>query len=132
MRREVDEATRDLVRQLEKRSEEIEKLLDEKRVLSREDRRNIVSTLKNVRQELKSNIPYLQKLFAEQMDKTVTDSSVLQVHRSATESEQHRKPFPGDVHVCISVLCDIIPDAHPGSSRISPYLLLMNMQHQQD
>ena len=64
MRREVDEATRDLVRQLEKRSEEIEKLLDEKRVLSREDRRNIVSTLKNVRQELKSNIPYLQKLFA--------------------------------------------------------------------
>ena len=38
MRREVDEATRDLVRQLEKRSEEIEKLLDEKRVLSREDR----------------------------------------------------------------------------------------------
>lgn len=60
MRREVDEATRDLVRQLEKRSEEIEKLLDEKRVLSREDRRNIVSTLKNVRQELKSNIPYLQ------------------------------------------------------------------------
>ena len=32
MRREVDEATRDLVRQLEKRSEEIEKLLDEKRV----------------------------------------------------------------------------------------------------
>ena len=46
MRREVDEATRDLVRQLEKRSEEIEKLLDEKRVLSREDRRNIVSTLK--------------------------------------------------------------------------------------
>ena len=63
MRREVDEATRDLVRQLEKRSEEIEKLLDEKRVLSREDRRNIVSTLKNVRQELKSNIPYLQKLF---------------------------------------------------------------------
>lgn len=74
MRREVDEATRDLVRQLEKRSEEIEKLLDEKRVLSREDRRNIVSTLKNVRQELKSNIPYLQKLFAEQMDKTVTEA----------------------------------------------------------
>ena len=36
MRREVDEATRDLVRQLEKRSEEIEKLLDEKRVLSRD------------------------------------------------------------------------------------------------
>ena len=65
---------RDLVRQLEKRSEEIEKLLDEKRVLSREDRRNIVSTLKNVRQELKSNIPYLQKLFAEQMDKTVTEA----------------------------------------------------------
>ena len=76
MRREVDEATRDLVRQLEKRSEEIEKLLDEKRVLSREDRRNIVSTLKNVRQELKSNIPYLQKLFAEQMDKTVTEAKV--------------------------------------------------------
>ena len=57
MRREVDEATRDLVRQLEKRSEEIQKLLDEKRVLSREDRRNIVSTL-----------------FAEQMDKTVTEA----------------------------------------------------------
>ena len=63
-----------ILRQLEKRSEEIEKLLDEKRVLSREDRRNIVSTLKNVRQELKSNIPYLQKLFAEQMDKTVTEA----------------------------------------------------------
>ncbi len=41
-----------------------------------EDRRNIVSTLKNVRQELKSNIPYLQKLFAEQMDKTVTEAKV--------------------------------------------------------
>ncbi|EKC69761.1 hypothetical protein OBE_04248 [human gut metagenome] len=34
----------------------------------------MVSTLKNVRQELKSNIPYLQKLFAEQMDKTVTEA----------------------------------------------------------
>lgn len=30
--------------------------------------------MKNVRQELKSNIPYLQKLFAEQMDKTVTEA----------------------------------------------------------
>ncbi|WP_337934964.1 hypothetical protein [Jutongia sp.] len=53
MRQEMDEATRDLVRQLERRSEEIEKLLDEKRVLSREDRRNIISTLKNVRMKKK-------------------------------------------------------------------------------
>ena len=59
---------------MEKRSEEIEKLLDEKRVLSKEDRRNIVSALKSVWQELKSNIPYLQKLFAEQMDKIVTET----------------------------------------------------------
>lgn len=42
MRREMNEAVHDVMQELEKRSEEIEKLLKEKRVLSREDRDNIL------------------------------------------------------------------------------------------
>lgn len=74
MRKEVDEATGDILRKLERRSMEIEKLLSEKRVLSKEDRSNIVSALKSVKQTLSSDIPYLQELFSEQMDKTVTEA----------------------------------------------------------
>ena len=74
MRKEINEATQDMVSELESRCEEIEKLLNEKRVLSKEDRSSIVSALKNVRKELRTNIPYLQEIFSEQMDKTVTEA----------------------------------------------------------
>lgn len=74
MRREMNEAVHDVIQELEKRSEEIEKLLKEKRVLSREDRDNILWALKSVRQELKSNLPYLQTMYSEQMDKTLTEA----------------------------------------------------------
>lgn len=74
MRREMNEAARDVVQELEKRSEEIEKLLKEKRVLSREDRDNILWALKSVGQELKSNLPYLQTKYSEQIDKTLTEA----------------------------------------------------------
>lgn len=74
MRREMNEAVHDVMQELEKRSEEIEKLLKEKRVLSREDRDNILWALKSVRQELKSNLPYLQTMYSEQMDKTLTEA----------------------------------------------------------
>lgn len=74
MRREMNAATYEMVSELERRCEEIEKLLNEKRVLSKEDRNSIVSALKNVRQELKNNIPYMQEIIAEQMDKTITEA----------------------------------------------------------
>lgn len=48
--------------------------MSEKRVLSKEDRSNIVSAFKSVKQTLSSDIPYLQELFSEQMDKTVTEA----------------------------------------------------------
>ena len=74
MRKEMNEATQDMVSELESHCEEIEKLLNEKRVLSKEDRSSIVSALKNVRKELRTIIPYLQEIFSEQMDKTVTEA----------------------------------------------------------
>ena len=74
MRMEIHEATYNLLKHLEKESEKIEKLLGEKRVLSKDDRSNIVSVLKNIKNELDNNIPFLQQLFTEQMDRTVTEA----------------------------------------------------------
>lgn len=74
MQGEMNEAVHDVMQELEKRSGEIEKLLKEKRVLSREDRDNILWALKSVRQELKSNLPFLQSMYSEQMDKTLTEA----------------------------------------------------------
>lgn len=55
-------------------SQEAEKILTEKRSLSKEDRSNILTILESVKRELDSNIPFLNELFAEQMDKTVTEA----------------------------------------------------------
>lgn len=74
MAAEVREITADVLRDLESGSAEIENLLSEKRVLSREDRSRILDTLKHARHVLDTNIPYLQEMFTEQMNKTVTEA----------------------------------------------------------
>lgn len=74
MRREVKEAVNGMVRKIGERTSEVETLLNEKRVLSKEDRSRIVSILQSAKQDLNSNLPYLNELFAEQMDKTVTEA----------------------------------------------------------
>lgn len=60
MKQEVQDATKDIVRKLDKWSGEVEKILAEKRTLSREDRSNIISILKSAKQELNANIPFLE------------------------------------------------------------------------
>lgn len=73
MRKEVEDATDDIARKLVKDAAEVKKLLDEKRVLSKSDREWIVNVLKGADQRLSSDIPFLNDLFLEQMDKTVTE-----------------------------------------------------------
>lgn len=74
MRREVEDAADDIARKLVKEAAEVKKLLDEKRVLSKSDREWIVNVLKDAGQRLSSDIPFLNELFQEQMDKTVTEA----------------------------------------------------------
>ncbi len=73
MRKEVEDAADDIARKLVKDAAEVKKLLDEKRVLSKSDREWIVNVLKGADQRLSSDIPFLNDLFLEQMDKTVTE-----------------------------------------------------------
>lgn len=74
MKQEVQDATKEIVEKLDKWSGEVEKILTEKRSLSKEDRSNIISILKSMKQELNLNIPFLNEMFIEQMDKTVTEA----------------------------------------------------------
>ncbi len=74
MRREVEDAADDIARKLVKEAAEVKKLLDEKRVLSKSDREWIVNVLKDAGQRLSSDIPFLNDLFLEQMDKTVAEA----------------------------------------------------------
>ena len=74
MRREVEDAADDIARKLVKEAAEVKKLLDEKRVLSKSDREWIVNVLKDAGQRLSSDIPFLNELFQEQMDKTVSEA----------------------------------------------------------
>ncbi len=74
MRREVEDAADDIARKLVKEAAEVKKLLDEKRVLSKGDREWIVNVLKGAGRKLSNDIPFLNDLFLEQMDKTVAEA----------------------------------------------------------
>ncbi|MDE7202728.1 MAG: hypothetical protein K2O91_12700 [Lachnospiraceae bacterium] len=74
MRKEVGEAADGIARKLNQQAAEVKKLLDEKRVLSKSDREWIVDVLKGAGRRLSNDIPFLNDLFLEQMDKTVTEA----------------------------------------------------------
>lgn len=74
MRKEVEEATRDIARKLKHNAAEVKKLLDEKRMLSKGDREWIVSVLESAGRSLNNDVPFLNELFVKQMDKTVTEA----------------------------------------------------------
>ena len=74
MRREDEDTADDIARKLVKEAAEVKKLLDEKRVLSKSDREWIVNVLKGVGRRLSNDIPFLNDLFLEQMDKTVAEA----------------------------------------------------------
>lgn len=69
---EFTEKTRDLVESLNQQKKEISRLLEEKRVLSKADRELIVSMLSNVLNGLSDRLPFINQLFMEQMEKTMT------------------------------------------------------------
>ena len=74
MRKELEDAADDIARNLIKDAAEVKKLLDEKRVLSKSDREWIVDVFKSAGRKLSSDLPFLNELFQEQMDKTVTEA----------------------------------------------------------
>lgn len=74
MRKEVEEAADSIARKLNQQAAEVKKLLDEKRVLSKSDREWIVDVLKSAGRRLGSDLPFLNELFQEQMDRTVTEA----------------------------------------------------------
>ena len=74
MRKEVEEAADSIARKLNQQAAEVKKLLDEKRVLSKNDREWIVDVLKSAGRRLGSDLPFLNELFQEQMDRTVTEA----------------------------------------------------------
>ena len=74
MRKEVENTADGIARKLNQQAAEVKKLLDEKRVLSKGDREWIVDVLKSAGRKLSSDLPFLNELFQEQMDKTVTEA----------------------------------------------------------
>lgn len=74
MRKEVEEAADSIARKLNQQAAEVKKLLDEKRVLSKNDREWIVDVLKSAGRRLGSDLPFLNELFQEQMDRTMTEA----------------------------------------------------------
>lgn len=74
MRKEVENVADGIARKLNQQAAEVKQLLDEKRVLSKGDREWIVDVLKSAGRELSSDLPFLNGLFQEQMDRTVTEA----------------------------------------------------------
>lgn len=74
MRKEVENVADGIARKLNQQAAEVKQLLDEKRVLSKGDREWIVDVLKSAGRELSSDLPFLNGLFQEQMDRTVTET----------------------------------------------------------
>lgn len=63
-----------IARKWNQQAAEVKQLLDEKRVLSKSDREWIVDVLKCAGRKLSSDLPFLNELFQEQMDKTVAEA----------------------------------------------------------
>jgi hypothetical protein len=59
---------------LKKLTEQAEALLADKRAPTKADKETILNGIKMLRQELESNIPFVQRSFNEQMDKTVLEA----------------------------------------------------------
>lgn len=74
MRKEVENVADSIAQKLNQQAAEVKRLLDEKRVLSKSDREWIVDVLKSAGRKLSSDLPFLNELFQEQMDKTVTEA----------------------------------------------------------
>lgn len=74
MRKEVENVADGIARELNQQAAEVKQLLDEKRVLSKGDREWIVDVLKSAGRKLSSDLSFLNELFQEQMDKTVTEA----------------------------------------------------------
>lgn len=74
MRKEVENVADGIAQKLNQQAAEVKQLLDEKRVLSKSDREWIVDVLKSAGRKLSSDLPFLNELFQEQMDKTVTEA----------------------------------------------------------
>ena len=59
---------------LSKLTEHAEALLDSKKAPTKSEKETILNGIKSLRQEIESNIPFMQKSFNEQMDKTVLEA----------------------------------------------------------
>jgi ElaB/YqjD/DUF883 family membrane-anchored ribosome-binding protein len=71
---EVKDRMATLENKLKKLTEDTEDILSNKKSLNKGDREVIVNQIKSLRQEVKSNIPFMMSMFNEQMDKTVQEA----------------------------------------------------------
>jgi hypothetical protein len=71
---EVKEKMNVLGNKLSKLTVEAEDILTNKKSLNKGDREVILKQIKNLQQEIRSNIPFIQSMFNEQMDKTVNEA----------------------------------------------------------
>lgn len=74
MRQEFKTMTREITNHLDARTKEIADILDSKKTLSKADREMIMSTFKSASMQIHENMPYVNELFAEQMEKTLTEA----------------------------------------------------------
>jgi hypothetical protein len=71
---EFENQMSDIAKSLKKLTEQAESLLSEKKPPTKADKEAILHGIKMLRQEVESNIPFIQQSFNEQMDKTVLEA----------------------------------------------------------
>lgn len=71
---EFEDKMKDITKKLEKLTERTEELLNDKKALTKSEKEEIIKSIKSLRQEVRSNIPFIQQSFNEQIDKTVLEA----------------------------------------------------------
>lgn len=71
---EFEDKMKDISSKLKKLTERTEELLNEKKALTKSEKEEVIKSIKSLRQEIGSNIPFIQQSFNEQMDKTVLEA----------------------------------------------------------
>lgn len=74
MRNEFKALTREVAQGIDQSTKQVADLLENKKTLSKADRDFILSTMHSVSINIRENIPFVNEMFAEQMDKTVTEA----------------------------------------------------------
>lgn len=74
MRNEFKALTKKISQGIDQSAKQVAELLDNKKILNKADRDFILSTMRSVSMNIRENMPFVNEMFAEQMDKTLAEA----------------------------------------------------------